>query len=214
MTDADLEATREKAVGKAMMRHSRHFPRLVAEDVTGNGTEADYPLADLAAWQTDYSGLMSVEYPIDEYQAPEILDPDGWMVIQKPTGYFLRLLEHSVPADETFRVMYSAQHTCTTAGCSVNDIHSEALQALAAHFYCRILSAKYVHNSNSTIAADSVDHSSQYRDFDELAGKFLTEYRDHFGIKENMPLPASINVDQDVTDSRGYDRLTHPARLR
>ena len=214
MTDADLEAIREKSVEKAMIRHSRHFPRRISEEITGNGSTDDYPLADLAHWNDDFSGILSIEYPADEYPAPSILDPDSWMSLKKPGGEYLRLMEDTVPADTFFRVLYTAPHVCTVSNCTVSDIYAEALTALAGHFYCRMLAAKYVHNSNTTIAADSVDHASQFRDFVELGDKLLAEYRMTFGIQGNKALPACIIVDQDVMDSRGYDRLTHPGRLR
>lgn len=214
LDDADLEAMREKSVEKAMLRHSRYFPRRISEDITGNGTTDDYPLADFSHWYDDFSGILFVEYPVDAWPAPDVLDGDAWMTLQKPGGMYLRLIEDTVPADAVLRVMYTAPHLCHTDECTVADIHAEALTALAGHFFCRMLSVKYAHNSNSTIAADSVNHSSKFRDFGELADKLLAEYRAAFGISENKTRPACLIADQDVQDSRGFDRLTHPGRLR
>jgi hypothetical protein len=223
MTYAELETARTKAVEKAMIRHSRYFPLWIAQDIPGNGNNDDYLISAygdndnipvFTHWKPEFSRVLMVEYPVNSYPAPDILDPEAWMVLKKPDGEYFRITMYTVQTDEVFRVSYSTLHTCTIAGCTVDDVHAEALQALAGFYYCQILSARYALTGNATISADSVDHGSKFQNFTDLGKRLEKEYLIHFGIQEGKTKPACVIADQDVPDSRGYDRLTHPARYR
>lgn len=209
-------AEKDKAIGKAMRRHSRNFPRKLVEDVAGDGGFRYDLSSELASWEENFSQVLVVEYPVDDAeQAKNVLDQEAWTVRDNPTnGRELHMLEDQPPATEAMRLTYTARHTCTVSACTVPDSEAEAVEALAASYFCRILAARTAENQDSTIAADVVDHSSKSRDYNGLAKQFEAEYHAMMGIDPNKPVPAGVIVDWDVNIQGGADRLTHPRRKR
>lgn len=204
------EAARIIAIGQAVKEYSKHRPRIVPEDETGNGG-FDYAVSLLASWSDGFSMIQRVEYPVDDTSADaDILDEDAWEIYHKPAGDYLRFLEDQPEATETFRVTYTALHTCTDAACTVKPIDEEAVQTLAAAYYCEILATWFAQNQDSSIQADSVDHTSKSRDFAARAKAFRKIYRDHLGLKDEDTVPAASAVgDLDIKYPGGGERLTH-----
>jgi hypothetical protein len=101
---------------------------------------------------------------------------------------------------------------------SVADADDRAVQKLAASLYCRILAGAYAQDQDSTIRADSVDHSSKRREYEAQSQKYRSEYDEHMGIGkkgEEAPVkPACSTLDWDTTHPSGRDWLTHPRRWR
>lgn len=208
------EAEKIKAIDKALVTHSRNKPRKIAEDVTGAGTH-EYALASLTYWEDEFSQVKLVEYPVDDNdEDKDYLEEDDWTIYQKPAGYYLHFLNDTPQATETIRVFYTARHTCTDSACTVPSADEEAVQALAASYFCRMLAAKYAQDQDSTIAADSVDHSSKRREYEAQAKAYRKEYNEHMNIDENRPKPACATADWDVVYPTGWDRLTHPKKQR
>lgn len=211
---ADLEKLKIKAVAKAMDSHSRHRPQVIVEDLDGDGG-FDYAVSGLASWEDDFSVIRQVEYPVDDDdETPDILQNDAWTVYEKPGGKVLRFLEDSPTADEDIRVTYTARHACTVSACSVAAGDHEAVQSLAAHFFCKMLSAAYTLDQDSTIDADSVDHGGRSRAYQGLAKQYLADYNDHMGITPGKQKAASVTKDQDKAASWAGDNLTHKRRYR
>lgn len=209
-----LASMKAKAVAKAMDHHSRHKPNVVIEDLDGDGG-FDYAVSDLTSWADDFSVIRQVEYPVDdEDESPDILQDDDWMVYEKPDGAVLRFLRDTPSAAEDLRVTYTARHTCTAEACSVASGDDEAVQSLAAHCFCKMLSAAYSLNQDSTIEADSVDHGSKARNFINLAKQYLEDYNNHMGIVPGKQKAASITKDTDAAKSWKSDGMTHPNRYR
>jgi len=211
------DAEKTKAVGKALATHSKYKPLRIVEDVIGTG-EAGYALSDLlSAWDEDFSGIQDVQCPVDADGRGESLDAGDWDVIERPTGKSL-LFSANVPAQEaTFRVIYTARHGFTGEddASTVPAADEEAVHSLAASFYCRMLAAAYAQDQDSTIHADSVDHSSKRREYEAQAAKYRAEYDEHIGAGKKETLrPACRIQDQDVSYPWGSDRLTHPSRWR
>jgi len=212
--EAKLQTAREKAVARAMDAHSRHKPVVVVEDVDGDGG-FDYALSGLASWEDNFSVIRQVEYPVDDDdETPGILEDNEWAIYEKPSGRVLRMVSSTPQTGESIRVTYTARHACTVSDCSVDAGDEEAVQSLAASFFCRILSAMHAQDQDSTIDADSVDHAGKRREYEALAKTYRGEYYNHMGIKEGRPKPASHTQDQDVDYPWGQDRLTHPRRRR
>jgi len=136
------------------------------------------------------------------------------MMYAKPAGKFLRFLEDKPATDESMRVTYTALHTCTDAACTVDDYDEESVQALAAGYFCNMLSAYYAQTQDSTISADSVDHSSKGREYAARARAYRTMYFNHIGIKEGRTSAASVTGDQDKKASWASDKLTHNRKYR
>jgi hypothetical protein len=202
------------AIDMAVKEHSRHSPYIVVEDFDGDGG-FDYSVDDFASWAEGFSSIKRVEYPVDDTAPePDILQDDEWMVYETPSGRFLRFLEGTPTAVEDFRVTYTALHTCTDTACTVRTFDEESVKALAAAYFCDMLSTYYAQSQMSTIAADSVDHTNKSRDYAARAKAYRKIYFDHLGIEEGKTPAASITRDQDLKGSWRTDGLTHPRKYR
>lgn len=217
----ELSAAQEKAISKAMDMHSRHSPQLVVEDMDGDGS-FDYALSDavasgagLASWELGFSQVRQVEYPVDDDdESANVLENDEWTEYEKPAGPYLRFLSAVPATGESIRVSYTARHSCGET-CTVKAADDEAVQSLAASYYCRILSAAYAQDQDSTISADVVDHKSRRKEFAALAKEYRAEYDEHMGLLGDTRVkPACAIQDLDVDLPGGGDRLTHPRRYR
>ena len=208
------EADKILAISMAVKVHSRHKPRVVVEDESG-AAAFDYALSLLASWADGFSSIKSVEYPVDDDdETPDILPDDEWAIYEKPAGKYLRFLAATPAATESFRVTYTALHTCTDVACTVDDFDDEAVQALAAAYFCGMLATYYAQSTDSTIAADSVQHGSRSRDYAARAKSYRKLYFDHLGIEEGKTPAASVTRDQDIKGSWAADKLTHRQKYR
>ena len=207
------EAEKILAIGAAMKEHSKQRPLTVVEDETGNDG-FDYAITLLASWSDGFSVIKTVEYPVDDDdETPNILQDDAWRMYEKPAGEYLRFLEDKPDTDESIRVTYTALHTCTDAACTVKAFDDEAAQALAAAHFCNMLSTYYAQTQDSTINADSVDHSSKGREYAARAKMYRGIYFNHIGIKEGQAAAASVTRDQDKDASWG-NKMTHGRKYR
>jgi hypothetical protein len=208
------EADKTLAVGMAMKMHSKHSPLIKIQDVTGDGG-FDYAVSDLTLWSDGFSVIRSVEYPVDDDdETPDVLQDDRWRIYSKPAGDVLRFLDEKPASDESFRVEYTALHTCTVSACTVKDFDEEAVQALAAAYFCDMLSTYYAQSQDSTIGADAVDHKSKSSEYAARARRYREVYSHHMGIQPGKVPAASVTRDQDKAASWASDKLTHKARYR
>ncbi len=202
------------AIGMAVKTHSRHRPRVIVEDESGDGG-FDYAMTLLASWTEGFSKIKQVEYPVDDTdETADILQDDAWTIYEKPSGKSLRFLEDKPAATESFRVTYTALHTCADDDSTIESLDDEAVQALSAAYFCEMLATYYAQNQGSTINADSVDHTSKARDYSARAKSYRKMYFDHLGVEEGKTLAASVTRDQDKAASWGSDKLTHKKRYR
>jgi hypothetical protein len=195
-TGADLTAKETLAVTMALKTHSKHRPRVIVEDVTGDGG-FDYDLSDLASWADGFSVVRRVEYPVDDTdEDADVLDDDDWEIYETPDGTFLRFLEDTPEADEEFRVTYTAPHDFSgeASACTVKAFDEEAVQALAASLFLRMLSVYHSQGQDSTISADSVDHQSKAGEYRSQAKMMAQVYYDHVGVKPDGPAPAGFTI--------------------
>lgn len=208
------ESAKIIAINSAIKEHSRHKPRIVPEDEAGTGG-FDYALTLLSHWAEGVSVIKSVEYPVDDTnETADILQDDAWCIYHKPSGKVLRFLEDVPAATETLRVTYTALHICTDAECTIATFDEEAVQCLAAGYFCNMLATYYAQNQDSTIKADSVDHKSKSSDYAARARTYRKTYFSHMGIEEGKTTAASVTKDQDIAGGWGGDRLTHPRKGR
>jgi len=210
-----------RAVNSAVNLHSKYSPRKVVEDVDGDGG-FDYALSGLESWEEGFSSIVQVEYPVDDDdEAADILEESDWAIYEKPTGKVLRFLAGRPAVGESIRVTYTVRHAFVQPEdeeedpqATVTAADEQAVQSLAASFFCRMIAAANAENQDSTISADSVDQTSKRREYEAQAAKYRNEYNEHMGISPGKPKPASINQDQDISYPWGWDRLTHPRRWR
>ena len=208
------EAEKIMSIGMAVKEHSKHCPLIVVEDETGAAV-FDYAITLLASWSDGFSTIKQVEYPVNDAEAEaSVLQDDAWEIYQKPAGKYLRFLEDKPAATESFRVIYTALHTCTDTACTVEAAMEEAVQMLAAAHFCNMLAAYYSQTQDSTIAADSVDHKSKASEYATRARAYRKLYFDYMGIDEGRTKAASVTRDQDAATSHRGDQLTHPRRFR
>jgi len=202
------------AIGIAVKEHSKHRPLIIVEDEAG-AAAFDYALTLLASWAEGFSSIKTVEYPVDDTDADAaILQDDAWTIYQKPAGKYLRFLEDKPAASESFRVTYTALHTCTDAACTVETAQEEAVQILSAAHFCNMLAAYYAQTQDSTIMADSVDHKSKAAEYAARSRAYRKLYFDYMGIEEGKTVAASVTRDQDAATSHRGDQLTHPRKFR
>lgn len=208
------EAEKIMAIGMGMKAHSKQKPRVVVEDEDGDGG-FDYAISGFASWASGFSTIKKVEYPVDDDdETADVLQDDAWEIYEKPSGKVLRFLESTPAADEDFRATYTALHTCTDSACTVEDFDEEPVQVLCGAFFCDMLATYYAQSQDSTINADSVDHSSKSREYSMRAKTYRKMYFDHLGIKEGQTKPASVTRDQDLKGSWAGEKLTHRSRYR
>ncbi|MBN1104754.1 MAG: hypothetical protein JXL84_15150, partial [Deltaproteobacteria bacterium] len=166
------------AISQAMKIHSRHRPREIVEDVSGDDG-FEYSLEDLEHWSVDFSTVRQVEYPVDDdNETPDILQREEWAIYEKPDGVYLRFLDETPSSDESMRITYTAIHTCTDSDCTVSGFDEDAVQALAAGCFCEILATAYAQDQDSTINADSVDHKSKADAYQRRASALKKAYYD------------------------------------
>ncbi len=204
---------KDRFIQEALKTYSRHKPREIVKDITGDGAY-DYSIAThLTFWSEEFSSIKSIEYPADE-RDPVYLDDDEYMIIRKETGLYLRFLEVSPSAAQKIRVIYIGLHILSDSQNTIPGIHEDALCNLAASLCSGALASAYAHTSDSTITADSVDHMSKSREFAARAKAQKQNYLDQIGIKEGEVPPASVIKDVKTDYPGGGDRLTHPKKWR
>ncbi|MHC1726502.1 MAG: hypothetical protein AB9866_10910 [Syntrophobacteraceae bacterium] len=209
------EVEKNVAINNALRLHSKYKPRKIPEDLPGDGG-FDYPVSGLALWINDFSIILQVEYPVNDLVVEDnILEESDWQLYEKPAGSVLRFLSDVPQATENMRITYTTTHVFSLDDvATVADVDEGAVQALAASFYCRQIAAAYAQSQDSTIQADSVDHSSKRREYEAQAVRYRSEYDEHMGINKSGPKGASVTGEWDTDYPGGYDRLTHPRRNR
>lgn len=208
------EAEIIQAIGAGIKEHSKNRPLSVSEDTAGDGG-FDYPVSSFSSWSDGFSGIRRVEYPVDDTSAtPKVLQDDEWRMYDKPDGEVLRFLTKKPIVTESFRTLYTALHTCDDTTCTVKTSDEEAVQSLCAADFCAMLSAYYAQDQDSTIEADSVDHSNKAREYEKKRNMYRKTYFARMGIEEGKTTAASVTMDQDATPSWQGDHLTHPNRYR
>lgn len=197
----------ERNIVAAIRRYSLLRPDRSVVDITGNGTKT-YSLP--AGWAEGFSGVKSIEYPVDEIPAT-YLEAEDYEIYQAPSGKVIRLLKDSPEATESFRVTFTIPRISTT----ILENDYDAVCNLAAGFCLEDLANSYAQSSDSTISADSVDYRSKSQEFASRAKRMVQLWKDHMGIKdEDITPPASAVTDMSIGYPGGGDRLTHPKRQR
>jgi len=201
------EDDRDNAIALAVERYNQDRPRLAVEDVTSDGTRL---LALPAAWETDFSALASLEYPLGDVP-PTLLE--GFELYRTPSE--TKVLLRSAPASgAAVRATFTVRHLLTFAADTIPAQHREAVSSYAAAVLCEQLATFYSGDTDSTIAADSVEHRSKAQAFAARARGLRQRYHDALGLDPKRNTAAGVVVDVDFPSSLGGPRLTHPERWR
>ena len=202
LTAADID----EAIQLAVERYSKDRPLTVVEDLVA---AAGYVLAMPAAWDADFSDILSIEYPIDERPKRCFLDSGDYWIYDLPAGTQQIEFVDSLPAGVTLRVSHSVKHTLDGATESMPAGDREPIAAWAAAVLLDQLASLFSGDSDSTLQADNVDHQSKASEFASRASRLRRRYHDELGIdpKRNVAAGAIVNLDQK--NSLGGTRLTH-----
>lgn len=204
---------RDNWIQEAVKIYSKHRPRVVVKDITGDGTY-DYSIStSLASWIKGFSIIKSIEYPADE-RDPSYLEDDEYAVYEKEAGQYLRLFADMPSAIEKIRVAYTALHILSESQDTVPAIDEDAICNLAASLCSQALASVYAATSDSTIGADSVNYRTKSQEYSSRAREQKKIYLEHLGIKEGEVAPSSAVTDMSMNYPGGGDRLTHPRRDR
>ncbi|MCH2092723.1 MAG: hypothetical protein MK141_14260 [Pseudoxanthomonas sp.] len=202
-------STRDEAIAQAVIRYSDDRPRAVVIDVLGNGTRR-LPLP--AGWETGYSQLQGVEWPVDQYPAAELSMAEVRMR-QAPDNLYIELpVEPGV--DEAIRLTYTQRHAVDVATDTIPDRDRLAVASWAAALLCGQLQAYYATEAAPTIQADSADHQGKSERYRTRMRDLTTQYFKELGIPEKRPSVASTVVHMRGTDSNGNPRLFHNRRYK
>lgn len=202
-------AQRDLAIATAVARYSKDRPRAKVEDITAPGGNL-LPLP--AAWQTNFSGLDSLEYPVGKFPASYI-SQQAWSLYARPTGPSI-MVSYAIAAGSTVRATYSIAHQVDAGADTVPLGDREAVSCLAAASLCDQLASLYSGDTDSTIQADSVNHQSKAGEFSARARALRKRYFDELGIDTKKTVAGGVVVNLDLANSQGGDRLTHSRRFR
>lgn len=172
---------RDAAIEQAVARLSRDKPRELLAEVTGASGQR---VATPAGWVPGESRLVNVEYPVGE-TPPAYLDAPT--VYGKPDGSQELVLVDALPAASTIRVRFTAPHKVDTQADTVPAADQWGVVALAASIICGQLASFYANQTDSTIAADGVDHKSK----SELYAAREREYRAQAYTSWGLPVPST-----------------------
>ena len=206
-----ITAERDRAIAAAVYRYSKDRPREKAQDVTPEAGGQLLPLP--AAWETDFSDLRSLEYPIGEIP-PALIDADRWAFYLSPTATKIQLADAVAVAANNVRALYTIKHVVSTTEDTIPVQNREPVACWAAAICCDQLASYYSGGTDSSIQADSVESRSKAQEYAARAAKLRKRYLDELGIEDKRSAPAGAVVNLDLPDSQGQDRLTHPARYR
>lgn len=197
---------RDDAIALAVETYSGYRPRKAVEDVTSvaGGQELALP----SAWVADFSALSSLEYPIGDVP-PSVIAVDEYSFYQTPSTQVIQLI-NALPAGAIVRATFGIKHTVSTVADTIPTGDRETFCKIAAAHLCDQLAAFYSNNSDSTIAADTVDHKSQAAEYRALANKYRKDFQNALGVDEKTPRPSGVVVAFPQRNSHGGSRMFGP----
>lgn len=203
-------ADRDAAIAAAVRRYSEDRPRPWVEDVTATAAN----LAPLpASWEADFSAIRSIESPVDNVP-PTYLESDAWWLYQDTSQVERIQLRDAVNVGDELRVTFTVRHTVSSSTDTIRQNDREAVCCWAAALLCDQLAAQYANSGDSTLQADSVDHTSRAREYGSRAGKLRQRYFDGVGVDPKRNGAGGTTVNWQTGLQGGGDRLTHPRRFR
>lgn len=212
-------AVRQEAVREALMEYSRDRPRVVVEDVTGDGGQF-YEIGTgeaLVEWDDEFSVVLAIDYPaatVADDDEPEWLEAEDWAVYRVGTTRYLYFPNHSPSAAETARVWYATVYEFDANNeTDAPAVNFDAICTLAGGICCEWLAIRYGQHGDSTIAADVVNHRSKSDIYASRARELRKRYAELLGRGEDLEAAAFVG-DVDMGWAVGRDFLFHGRRGR
>lgn len=179
----------ERAVKAAVLRLSDRLPRDVVTEQTGvSGQRLAFAGT---SWERGVSTLKGIEYPVGN-TPPTFLDAADVQVLEKLDGTQEIGVADALPAASTVRIHYTAAHNVTAQQDTVPIAQRLGVSLLAASILAGQLASMYANQTNSTIAADAVEHKSK----SELWARREKEYERQAYISWGLPPPSASNAAQ------------------
>lgn len=201
-----------------MQRYSIDSPLEVVSDVAGNGTNyVPVPVApgegdDLPVWESNFSVIRQIEYPIGQQPPQLILDSD-FRIYHTP-GAADRILINfdEPPAGDSIRVTWTARHLID--GSTVPDRDFFAVVDFVASLAADWLATDYVSVGDPTMNVDVVNYRTKSQEMQSVAKMLRKRYFNHMGIEEGVAgegelAPAFSLGNQYLEQNSGVDRLVH-----
>lgn len=199
-------------------RYSADAPLLIVSDVEGTGTNlVALPIApgtggDLPVWETNFSVVKQIEYPIGQQPPQFVLDSD-LRVYQTPGSPDRILLNFDAPPEgDTLRVTWTARHL--RDGSTVPDKDFYAVTDFIASLGAEWIASFYVGTGDATLQADVVNYRSKSQEMLNVAKVLRKRYYNHMGIEEGAAGEAEVGPafalgNQYLEQNSGVDRLVH-----
>lgn len=201
---------RDTAIASAVSRYGQDRPRRRVEDVPAAAAQL---IALPSAWQADYSRIESLEYPVGSIP-PTCVDQDRYSLYIDAAQVQKIMLLEAVQVGQPVRVTFTVRHQVDASADTIRAEDREAVCCWAAALLCDQLASLYSNSGDSTLQADSVDHTSRARDYAARAKTLRGRYYDALGLDPKKNVASGVVVNLDAYDSQGRDRLTHPRRFR
>jgi len=202
----------ESAIREGIERYSTDAPREIVDDIAGDGSTYDLTLP--ATYVDGFSRIVRIEYPAGARGATYV-DGNEWTIYRTASTTALRLLTTTPGTGETTRVTFTSPHTLkdldSATVTTIPLLHTHAFVNLCGAQCLFRMAARFIHEQESTLNADSVERGSKTDQARRLAGTLLRAYQEQVGISGGER-PASVNRDWDARLHRGYGGLTHRGR--
>lgn len=204
----------------ALRRYSIDRPRVRSYDHTGDGTAA-IALSGVTGWESGFSSLREIEYPVDE--APPTLygrDDRAWVIDADRGKVFTPGV--TISAGETGRLWFTAQHTIedfpsSGGSTTVPNADFEAVAILAASYAAEMRAGVATGNTDSSLVADIVDRGSKGGEWASRARRLRELYAQHISPASGADapkLPQVRHINLRTTLSTGGDPLYLPEARR
>jgi hypothetical protein len=181
---------RDAAVEQAVARLSALKPRRLIVEQTGvSGSRVAVP----AGWVDGVSRLVAVEYPVGE--TPQVyVAPDRVSSVALPDGSDELAFVDALPDPSTIRTAFTAPHVVNSQADSVPLEDQWGVIALAASILCGQLASFYANQTDSTIAADGVDHKSKSELYAARERTYLTQAYATWGLDVPSAKTAGVGA--------------------
>ncbi len=217
-TTALLPSFAQRAI---LERYSQDSPLWIVSDVAGNGgyympmpvaPSPPWPAKDAPVWETNFSVIKKIEFPIGQQPPQLVLDSDI-SVYRTPGAADQILINFDIPEPGQFlRVTWSARHLID--GSTVPDRDFYAVVDFIGSMAAEWLASYYVGVGDTTMNVDVTNYRSKSQEMLNVAKTLRKRYYNHMGVEEGANGEAEVGPaislgNQFLEQNSGVDRLVH-----
>lgn len=208
----------DQAFDIALREYSSDRPQEITDYLSGDGSSYKFVLP--RRWIHGFSRIVELEYPHDssDDQTRNLLEPNDYEVRESSLGpQPLRQLAFKAHTPDSgtdnIAIVYTTRHVHNDQGSTIPAEDFDALCWLASSNAALTLAAKMAASSDSTIAADSVQHRDGEQRWRSVAKEHKAKYDVHIKGDDKVQAAGAV-VDWDTSMSDKADMLYHRRRLR